>query len=358
MDRRLVLVVALACYPAAPAESAALDAAMQKQLAERHIPGASIAVVRNREVLLATGYGMASIEKSLPANADTKYQIASATKPFTALAIMVLVEDGKLELDERAAVYLPRLPERYGGVTIRQLLTHTAGVNRDLRTGNTDDFSLAEFWRRLAAQPAAFAPGERWEYSNTGYILLGLIAEAVAQKPFGELLQQRIFKPAGMDHTEYLTRAVDDPRRAVGHESNDGKFAPAPYFSGGFAAGGLTSTVSDLAKWILALESEKLCRRSTLEQMWTAARLANGTPVTFNFRGEPASYGFGWFLTQHRGHKVVTHGGTVSGFSAQIVRYPDDALTVIGATNSKSGPDRIGHAEFLAQVVADHFLPR
>ncbi len=167
-----------------------------------------------------------------------------------------------------------------------------------------------------------------------------------------------MFRPLGMTDTEYLTRPGVDPRRAVGHDWNDGRFEPASYFSGGFAAGGLVSTVSDLAKWILALDTEKLCRRSSVAQMWTAPKLANGLPLNFDFRGEPTSYGFGWFLSQHRGRKVVTHGGTVSGFSAQIVRYRDDELTVIVATNSKAGPDRIGHAEFLAQIVADQVLAR
>lgn len=334
-----------------------IDEVVREQMVKRHIPGISVAVLQSGKVVLMKGYGLANIEQSIQAALKTKYQIASTTKPFTATAIMMLVESGKISLDEKAAKYLFRLRAQYSEVTVRQLLTHTSGVNRDLRTGNTDDFTVKEFWERLASAPESFKPGERWEYSNTGYILLGMIIESVTKKTFGEFLNERIFKPLGMTDTEYLEQPGKSKNRAIGYDWVENTFRPSPYFSGGFGAGGLVSTVSDLAKWDAALNSEKLIKRSSLEQMWTPAKLSDGKTVNFDFRGQQSSYGFGWFLTVYRGRKIITHGGTVSGFSSQIMRFIDDKITIIVNSNSKSGADRIGHAEVLAQSIADIYVP-
>ena len=178
----------------AKAKEQVIDEAVREEMAKRHIPGMSVAVLQSGKVVLMKGYGWANIEQSMPAVPKTKYQIASTTKPFTAMAIMMLVESGKISLDAKAAKYLSKLPVQYSEVTVRQLLTHTSGVNRDLRTGNTDDFTLEEFWKRLVAAPVSFEPGERWEYSNTGYILLGMIIESVTKKSYGEFLNGRIFE--------------------------------------------------------------------------------------------------------------------------------------------------------------------
>lgn len=334
-----------------------IDEAVREQMAKRHIAGASVAVLRNGESVFKKGYGLANVERSIPAAPNTKYQIGSTTKPLTAMAMMMLVEEGKISLDEKAAKYLSKLPVQYGDITVRQLLTHTSGVNRDLRTGNTDDFTAEEFWKRLAAAPASFKPGERWEYSNTGYIILTMLIESVTGKTYGEFLQKRIFKPLGMKDTAYLEPFGKNKNRAVGYDWLENAFRPSPYFSGGFGAGGLVSTVSDLAKWDAALDSVKLLKQSSLEQMLTPARLADGKTVSFDFRGEPASYGFGWFLTRYRGHRVITHGGVISGFSSQIVRFPDDGISIVVNANGKSGADRIGYAEHLSKIIADAFVP-
>lgn len=329
------------------------DVAVVEEMTKRRIAGASVAVVRNGKIVFAKGYGSANIEQSVPAAPTTIYQIGSTTKPFTATAIMMLVESGDVSLDEKAAKYLSKLPAQYSEITVRQLLTHTSGVNRDLRTDNTDDFTIDEFWKRLDAAEVSFKPGERWEYSNTGYILLGLIIESVARKSYGEFLSERIFKPLGMNDTKYLAPPDKSENRATGYDWAENAFRPSPYFSGGYGAGALVSTILDLAKWDAALDTEKLLKRTSLEQMWTPAKLGDGEPVSFDFRGAQTSYGFGWFLTSYRGHKAVAHGGTVSGFSAQIMRFPDNKTTVVVNSNSKSGADRVGHAEYLAQIVAD-----
>lgn len=356
-SKSAVFLISILLFCAAAIAQTGIDEAVREQMAKQHIAGMSVAVLRNGKVVLTKGYGLANIEQSIPATPKTKYQIASTTKPFTATAIMMLVESGKISLDEKAAKYLPKLPAQYGEVTIRQLLTQTSGVNRDLRTGNTDDFTVEEFWKRLATAPVSFKPGERWEYSNTGYILLGMVIESVTKKTYGEFLTERIFKPLGMKDSAYLEPPDKNKNRATGYDWVENTFRPSPYFSGGFSAGGLVSTVSDMAKWDAALNTEKLLKRSSLEQMFMPAKLSDGKTVNFDFRGAPTSYGFGWFLTSYRGHKIATHGGVVSGFSSQIMRFPDDKITIIVNSNGKSGADRIGYAEFLAKSVADNYVP-
>ena len=334
-----------------------IDESIRKKLVEQHIAGTSVAVLRDGKAVLLKGYGLANVEQSIPASPQTKYQIASTTKPFTATAIMMLVEAGKISLDHQAAKYLPKLPAQYSDVTIRQLLTQTSGVNRDLRTGNTDDFTIEEFWKRLASAPASFKPGARWEYSNTGYILLGMVIESVTKKPYGDFLSERIFKPLKMKDTGYLEPPDKSKNRAIGYDWVEDTFRPSPYFSGGFSAGGLISTVSDMAKWDAALNTEKLIKAKSLDQMFMPAKLADGKVVSFDFRGEQSSYGFGWFLTSYRGHKIATHGGVVSGFSSQIMLFTDDNISIIVNSNGKSGADRIGYAEGLAKIVADAYVP-
>ena len=333
-----------------------IDEYIRAEMAKLHIPGAAVAILRNGKVELMQGYGLANIERNIPVTPNTMFQIASTTKPFTAMAIMMLAEDGKLSLDERAVKYLPWLPAVYNDVTVRQLLTHTSGVNRDVRTANVDNFSPDEFKKRFVIAPAASRPNERWEYSNNGYILLGLIIEAVSGKSYGDFLTQRIFKPLGMKDTLYNEPPGAQMNRAIGYDWQDNTYRPSPYFHGGYSGGALISSVADMAKWEQALLSQKLLRPSSYEQVWTPVKMADGQPRSFEFRGEQSGYGFGWFLTSYKSHKLLTHGGTVSGFSGQIHRFVDDKITIIVITNSKSGADRIGYAEVLANGLANLFL--
>lgn len=339
-------------------ETDGIDEAVRREMAKRNVAGASVAVLRNGKIIFSKGYGWANVERRIPVAPATRVQIGSTTKPLTATAVMMLVESGKISLDERAAKYLSKLPAHYGEITVRQLLNHTSGVSRDLRTGNTDDFTIEEFWSRLGAAPVSFKPGERWEYSNTGYILLTLLIESAAGKSYGEVLRERIFQPLRMKDTAYLEpTGTNKKNRAVGYDWSENAHRPSEYFSGGFGAGGLISTASDLAKFDAALDAKKLLRESSLERMFAPAKLANGKTVRFDFRGEPTGYGFGWFLTGYPGRAAITHGGVISGFSSQILRFPEAKISVIVNCNGKSGADRIGYAEYLAKTIAVVFVP-
>jgi D-alanyl-D-alanine carboxypeptidase len=351
-----ILLALLLYFTTALAQADKTTDYIKAELAKRHIPGAAVAVIRNHKVILQQGFGMANIEQNIPVTATTAYQLASTTKPFTAMAIMMLVEGGKVSLDEKAATYLSWLPQIYREVTVKQLLTHTSGVNRDLRRDNLDNFTEDEFRKRLAVAPPSFTPGEKWEYSNTGYIILGMIIEIVSNKPYGEFLTARIFTPIGMNDTRYYEPPGKTKNRAIGYEWQVDAYRATPYFPGGFAAGGLISTVSDMVKWEIALDEQKLLKRSSIEQMRTPAKLKSGEVVSFRSGGEQASYGFGWFLTSYRGHKVINHGGAISGFSSIINHFVDDKMTVIVLCNSKLGEDRIGQADALARGIADIYF--
>lgn len=334
-----------------------IDDYVRLQLETRHIASASVAVIHGTQVLLQKGYGQANIERRTAASPETTYQIGSLTKPFTAMAILLLVQDVKLRLDDAVGQYLPKLPLVCRALTVRQLLVHTSGINRDLRADNVDDFSQEEFWRRLNKKPLTSSPGDKWEYSNTGYIVLGMLIESISGQSYGEFLRRRVLAPLGMSQTSYLAPLIEAGRRAVGYEwGNDEVFHRSPYFSGGYAAGGLVSSVADLVKWQQALVTETILKRAVIDQMWKPGRLGNGNPVQFSFRGESSSYGFGWFLTSYRGRKLITHGGTVSGFSSILHFYPTDRLTIIVLCNGKSGDSRTGHAEAIAQGISDAYF--
>lgn len=346
-----LLLFPLAVVPAQNKDQR-IDNYIEAEMARLHIPGTAVAVIRNGKIELMKGYGLANLERKLPVTSDTMFQIASTTKPFTAMAVMMLAEEGKVSLDEKAVKYLSWLPPIYRDISVRQLLTHTSGVRADVRTGNVDNFTIDQFKQRLAEAPASFSPNERWEYANTGYILLGIIIETVSGKSYGEFLTQRIFKPLGMNRTRYNEPVGNAENRALGYDWLNERFEQSPYFAGGYAAGALISTAGDLAKWAQALDAQRLLKPSSYEQIWMPVKLSNGQPRSFEFRGEQSGYGFGWFLTSFEGHKLQTHGGTVSGFSSQILRLVDEKITVIVLTNSKSGADRIGYAEVLSKGIA------
>jgi CubicO group peptidase (beta-lactamase class C family) len=270
------------------------------------------------------------------------------------------VEEGKVGLDDPVQKYFPDAPETWKGIKIRNLLSHTSGLGEYENGPRTKpdgpfylrlDMSEDELYKRIAAMPMDFKPGEDWSYRNTNYVLLGILIHKVTGKFYGDYLQERIFKPLGMTSTRIISDRDIIPHRAAGYELVKGELKNqewvSPTFNYSTADGTLYFTVLDLEKWDAALYTEKLVKRSSLEQMWTVMKLNNGQP-------NKANYGFAWEIKEINGHKVVEHGGAWQGFTCDISRYLDDKLTVVVLTNLDAGHAQPGK---IAHTVAGLYVP-
>jgi CubicO group peptidase (beta-lactamase class C family) len=325
-----------------------IDDLVQAQMKQQRIPGLSLAVVKEGKVILAKGYGFANVEHGVPAKPETVYQSGSVGKQFTATAVMMLVEEGTLALDDRISKYLDDTPEAWKDITVRHLLTHTSGIKtygpRDLNF--RQDYTEGELVKKAASFPLDFTPGEKWRYSNTGYVLLGVIIRKASGEFYGDLLRKRIFMPLGMETTRIINEEDIVPNRAAGYRLLRGQLKNQEWVSPSLnttADGSLYLTILDLAKWDAGLYTEKLLKRASLEQMWTPVKTTDG---------KSHDYGFGWGVREVRGHKVQEHGGAWQGFVSAIVRYPNDKLTVIVLTNlAGANPRKI------VQGVVGHYLP-
>jgi CubicO group peptidase (beta-lactamase class C family) len=329
-------ILILAC-PADGSDRA--DRYVETQMKNLHIPGASLAVLRGGQIIKSKGYGFADLQAKSAAAPETIYEIGSMTKQFTAVAVMMLVEEGKLSLDGKITAYFPDAPAWWRQITVRHLLTHTSGIQNHVAVPDyMDIFRLSITGKEYPARagllgefyklPAEFAPGETWAYDNTGYYLLGVIIEKASGKNYWQFLDERIFRPLGMTSTRNSDARAVVANRAAGYGWNGDRWENRPVLAPfvGFSAGSLLSTVEDLAKWDAALYSEKLLKKSSLEQMWKPA-------LTNDRRPAAADYGFGWFIEKYRNRRDVLHGGGTPGFSSAMHRFVDDRLTVIFLTN-------------------------
>lgn len=320
--RNVLLVVALTLVPAAAPTGAAPapqdpEAAVDALFAGAtggDAPGAAVLVARDGRILVEKAYGLASLELRAPNTPETRFRIGSVTKPFTAMAVLMLYEAGRLNLDETVAQHLPDYPHG-ARITIRQLLSHTSGL---------PDFVSIDESGRL---PLESEPGTRLNYSNTGYGLLGRIIERTAGQPYAEFLQARLFAPLGMTDT-----GVDIPRsitrgRAAGYlRDGSGALVNAPQgdFGAEPFAGGLSSTVRDLYRFVRGLEDGAVLRPATVTAAWT--------PVTLP-PGRAGAYGLGWMIGSFRGLREIAHGGDIEGFNAWLAVYPDAGATIIVLSN-------------------------
>lgn len=317
---------------AAP-QAARVDAYVRQQMAALHIPGFSLAVLRDGKVILAKGYGKANLELATPATERTAFAIYSITKTFTAVATMMLVEESKVSLEDPISKHVSGLPSAWQRVTVRHILTHTSGLPnwrdhssklRDMRS----EYTKAEVLNLVTGLPLVFPSGERWDYVETGFFLLGMMIEKVSGKTYGQFLRERIFLPLDMRDTRLDSRDEIILNRADGYTWQNGGYRNAVWYSPTltFSTAGLVSTVLDLAKWDAALYTEKLLKKKTLEQMWTNPRLNNGQLVT--------ETGLGFGLTPFHGHRRVGHVGGAEGFATAMSRFIDDKITVIVLSNA------------------------
>jgi CubicO group peptidase (beta-lactamase class C family) len=346
--------------PAKPAESkkaekkpepssSQIDELVNAEIKKQKIPGASLVILKDGKIVKAQGYGLANVELNVPATEKTVYQSGSMGKQFTATLIMMLVGEGKLKLDDKIATYLPGAPETWKNITLRHLLTHTSGIKNygPLHLNFRKDYSDDELVQIAAKLPLDFQPGDKWSYSNTGYVLLGIIINKATDRFYGDLLAERIFGPLGMETARIITEADIVPNRAAGYEMSAGKLRNQQYVSPSLnrtADGSLYFTVLDLAKWDAALYTEKLLKKASLDQMWTPVRLNNG---------KTHPYGFGWALGGTPEHRTVAHGGAWQGFVTYISRQIDDKFTVAILVNrAGANPGAI------VRQVTDLYFPR
>jgi CubicO group peptidase (beta-lactamase class C family) len=336
-----------------------IDAAMARQMSARRIPGLSLGVVRNGALIYAKGYGDATLEWKQPATPDTVFLLASMTKQFTATAVMMLVRDGKVALDDGIGKYVDDPPPAWRGITIRHLLTHTAGLKdrfEVLPGGRFPmDSTTAQMLDAAKATPVDAAPGAVWQYSDQGYFLLGLVIERASGMSYRLFLQEKIFAPLGMTSTSLHNWNAIVPQRADGYAlfGNALVASRRRYQFGLVSHYGVQSTVNDLAKYDAALSAGTLVPASTLAEMWTPGKLADGQPAEIAGIG----YGYGWFLEQFRGHREVHHGGSTG---TCLYRLPNDGVSVIVLTNLEqaSGSDPCGTARMVAaQYVPDTAIP-
>jgi CubicO group peptidase (beta-lactamase class C family) len=327
--RLSVLVVCVALWPRADT----FDDYVAAQMQSLRLPGLALAVVRDGKVATIRTYGKASLELDAPVTRDTVFELGSVTKQFTAVAVMMLVEDGRLRLDDSIAAHLPEVPDAWRTITVRHLLTHSSGLQEYLAIPGLADQAHALDHRGMTRLFASrirqeFSPGDTWAYSNTGYLLLGDIIERASGQSYWELLRVRVFEPAGMRATRSSDPQVVIRDRASGYAWNGAAFENRRSLSASaYSAGAIVSTITDMARWAIALQTGTMIGKAGRDEIWTPLTVTRGPVPPFN-------YGFGWVVDQERAHRAVLHSGGTPGFSSAIRHYPDEALTVVVLANN------------------------
>ncbi|MDZ7268676.1 MAG: beta-lactamase family protein [candidate division KSB1 bacterium] len=313
------------------------------------VPGAAVMIIHRGKPVFVRAYGLANLADQTPVRPATNFRLASLTKQFTAMAIMMLVEHGKLTYERTLTEIFPEFPAYGRTVTLRHLLQHTSGLI-DYEDLLPDTATVQVLDRDVLALMQAqdstyFPPGTQYRYSNSGYAVLAMVVERVSGMRFAEFLRTNIFQPLGMHTTVAFENGVSHvPHRALGYREENGAFVlkDQSLTSAVLGDGGIYSSLEDLFKWDQALYTEKLVSAATLQQAFTPGVLADGRPL---------DYGFGWRVQDYRGHRRLQHTGSTSGFRNVIQRYPDDKFSVIILTN-RAEPE----VEELATQLTDIFL--
>jgi CubicO group peptidase (beta-lactamase class C family) len=343
-----VFFLAISSVSAQSAASTGVTEYVKAEMLRQHIPGLSLLVVKGGKVVRAEGFGLANVELQVPVKPETVFQSGSVGKQFTATAVMMLVEEGNIGLDDPLTKYFADAPATWKDVTVRELLSHTAGFGDYPKSFDyRKDWTEAQELKLIESIPLAYPPGTNWAYSNFGYVTLGILIHRVTGEFYGDFLQQRIFQPLGMQSTRIISEADIVPNRAAGYRLVKGELKNQEWVSpvvNTTADGSLYFNILDLAKWDAALYTEKLLKRPSLDLMWTPVKLKNGQPNKGN-------YGFGWFIEQRAGHRCIHHDGAWQGFETAIDRYVDDQLTVVALSNLEDAePGKI------TQHVAEMYL--
>jgi CubicO group peptidase (beta-lactamase class C family) len=337
--------------------------AIFSSLKSSNSPGAAVLVVRNGRPVFRRGYGVTDLRTLHPIDAQTNFRLASFTKQFTAAAIMLLARDGKLHYDDHLTDFFPEFPVYGKSITVRNLLNHTSGLEDygellmkqypDTPPEKVPQILDAGVLKLLEQQTSGkFAPGSKWEYSNSGYAVLAMIVEKVSGKSFGQFLQERIFTPLKMKNTLAYEKGKNDvPHRAYGHSKNDAGWRETDQSptSAVLGDGGIYSSLDDLAQWDRALRDHTLLSQAEMRPALTPVQPSEGPAKIPD--GPAVSYGFGWFLDPYQGHQRMSHDGGTIGFRTTIQRFPEDKMTIIVLAN-RTDID----PEELALKVADLYL--
>jgi CubicO group peptidase (beta-lactamase class C family) len=331
-----VLLVAPA-HAAQPVDVEALREFIRAERSRQQVPGVAAAVVRGGNVLLAEGFGLANVEHQVPVGTQTLFQSGSVGKQFTAAVVMLQAEDGRLALDDPLTRFFPDAPAHWRGITVRHLLTHTSGIPNytaglmDLRRDYTED-EMLHFAYGLKPE---FAPGAGWNYSNTGYALLGFVVRRTSGRFYGEELADRIFRPLGMRTTRVISEAAIVPHRAAGYRLENGELLNQEWVApetNTTADGALYLSLEDMLAWDRGLRAGAILRAESWKQVYTPVTLTDGST---------RPYGFGWRITYVAGAPRYHHGGGWQGFSTHIARWIGVDLTIIVLTNLREAePER------------------
>jgi CubicO group peptidase (beta-lactamase class C family) len=323
-----------------------IDRFVADEMQRQHVPGVGVAVIQRGQVLKAQGYGLANLELRVPVSADTMFQSGSLGKQFTATAVMLQVEDGKLALSDPLTKFFPDAPAAWRNITVRHLLTHTSGIPDytegvvDLRKDYTED-ELAKFAFGL---PLEFPAGTRWNYSNTGYVLLGIIVHKVSGSFYGDVLATRVFKPLGMATARVIDEADIIPNRAAGYQLEKGEVKNQDWVAPKLnttADGSLYFSLRDLIAWDAGVRSRAILKADSWTQILT--------PVTLT-SGKTYPYGFGWFIEERGGKPLQGHSGSWQGFKTQFSRFLGDDLSIVVLANlAQANPTRF--ADGVAAIV-------
>jgi uncharacterized protein (TIGR03435 family) len=344
-----------------PEQISSIDRFVRDEMQSEQVPGLAVGVYSRGQILLAKGYGLANVELNVPVKPETMFQSGSVGKQFVSAAIMMLVEEGKVGLDESIVKYFPGAPDNWKPILVKNLLSHTSGLaeyESGERIGPKGafylrlDFSEDELVEKVEALPIENPPGEKWNYRNTNYLLLGILIHKVTGQPYAEYLRDKIFKPWYMRSTRLINENDIVPNRSSGYRLVSRSLKNQEWVSPTFNSTGdgtLYFNVLDLAKWDEALYGTSLLKQSSLDRIWTVFPLNDGQP-------NRANYGFGWSISIVNGHKLIEHSGAWQGFTCVIRRYVDDNLTVVVLTNL-SGADPGKFATTIAGLVNPGLVP-
>lgn len=327
-----------------------IDDLLSAEISKHHLPAISVAVVHQGKLVKTAAAGQADLENHVPATPQSVFQIQSITKTFTATAILMLVDEGRLRLVDPVSKHLEGTPDAWKDITLRHLLDHTSGIKDFINEPTASlrlDVSEEEVFRATTPRPLNFTPGSRYAYSNSNYHLLAMILRKLTGKFYGDVLHERVFQPLGLNQTRIFSHSALVPGRASGYfwtgsEFRRGDFVAEPILA--YGGGGILSTAPDLATWASALLDGRLLEPETLAAAWTPATLSDG---------RRSSYGLGWGLGEVAGHREISHTGAhMTGFSSSLSLYPEDHLAVVVLLNRRGA-----NPGLIARKIAGLYVP-